>query len=117
MAEPSRVDGAGEIMTENKPTDAEAAVNTAAEEATKKCASCGKLEEDPEKPLKACQKCHSILYCSRDCQKTDFKHHKKTCASSAQIHAQKNEPKIQVTRAPPKQSGSSRGLQKWQFDT
>jgi len=39
------------------------------------CKVCGKREE-----IKACSRCKSTLYCSRICQKIDFKSHKKTCA-------------------------------------
>ncbi|KAK4539348.1 hypothetical protein LTR36_000779, partial [Oleoguttula mirabilis] len=78
----------------------------------KHCGNCNKLEEDPERaPLKECNKCHSILYCSRDCQKADFKKHKKDCALLAQAHAQTSGPsRMQVTRAPPKKGGEAQGL-------
>ncbi|KAF7532433.1 hypothetical protein G7054_g7965 [Neopestalotiopsis clavispora] len=44
------------------------------------CAKCKKSGVD----LKNCSKCRSISYCSRDCQKDDWKVHKKSCASNAQ---------------------------------
>jgi sulfatase maturation enzyme AslB (radical SAM superfamily) len=84
---------------------------------TKKCASCSKVESDPEKPLKPCSKCQSVLYCSRDCQKADFKKHKKTCALSAQIYAQTADLKPTPPPRAPKKDAHRGGLQKWQFDT
>lgn len=30
-------------------------------------------------PLKQCAKCNATPYCSRDCQKADWKTHKKIC--------------------------------------
>ncbi|KAK6204043.1 hypothetical protein LQW54_008504 [Pestalotiopsis sp. IQ-011] len=44
------------------------------------CAKCKKASDD----LKTCAKCRSISYCSRDCQKDDWKVHKKTCAKDVQ---------------------------------
>ncbi|OJJ85165.1 zinc finger MYND domain-containing protein, partial [Aspergillus glaucus CBS 516.65] len=34
-------------------------------------------------PLKRCAKCKTQWYCSRNCQKADWKNYKKTCAKSA----------------------------------
>lgn len=48
------------------------------------CATCKKSQSDLSNPLKSCAKCHSQFYCSRDCQKADWKTHKKVCASSQQ---------------------------------
>jgi len=83
---------------------------------TKKCDNCSKHESDPEKPLKACSKCQSAHYCSRECQKADFKKHKKVCAEKAQIYAMGADLKMSAPRAP-KKEGHRGGLQKWQFDT
>jgi len=83
---------------------------------TNKCASCNAPEADPEKPLKPCTKCQTVRYCSRDCQKKDFKVHKKICAAAAQIYAQNANLKPAAPRAP-KKEGHRGGLQKWQFDT
>jgi splicing suppressor protein 51 len=45
---------------------------------TSKCILCGKTEN-----LKKCAKCITSTYCSRDCQKSDWKSHKKICAIQA----------------------------------
>lgn len=39
------------------------------------CATCGKTES-----LKACSACNSTRYCSKECQKKDWKEHKITCS-------------------------------------
>ena len=47
------------------------------------CNTCHKPQDDLPGPLKACAKCRTTYYCSRDCQKEDWKTHKKVCASQA----------------------------------
>ncbi|KAK8069432.1 hypothetical protein PG994_006048 [Apiospora phragmitis] len=42
--------------------------------------SCKKTGTD----LKKCAKCHTTFYCSRDCQKVDWKVHKKVCNPNSQ---------------------------------
>ena len=42
------------------------------------CATCSKTEN-----IKKRAKCSTTPYCSRECQKTDWKIHKKTCAKNA----------------------------------
>ncbi|KAM4058168.1 MYND finger domain-containing protein [Hirsutella rhossiliensis] len=42
------------------------------------CNSCKK--SPPEVALKRCAKCSTTPYCSRDCQKADWKAHKKVCS-------------------------------------
>ncbi|KAF2737373.1 hypothetical protein EJ04DRAFT_541889 [Polyplosphaeria fusca] len=42
------------------------------------CAVCHKTAN-----LKKCAKCQTTLYCSRDCQKADWKVHKKICSQNA----------------------------------
>ena len=75
------------------------------------CAQCTK--SDTEKPLKQCLKCHSVAYCSKECQKAHFKSHKKVCASLAQEYTKTHEPKM-ASRAPARGGERDRGLQKWQ---
>ncbi|GAW13665.1 hypothetical protein ANO14919_030540 [Xylariales sp. No.14919] len=43
------------------------------------CNSCKKASSE----LKRCAKCSTTLYCSRNCQKTDWKAHKKICSKQA----------------------------------
>jgi len=55
---------------------------------SRECAHCQKLEPPQASTgtpgyLKQCAKCRSVLYCSRDCQKVDWKRHKKHCGTRA----------------------------------
>jgi mitochondrial splicing suppressor protein 51 len=43
------------------------------------CTSCQKPQSTFPEPLKRCGKCQTARYCSRDCQKSDWKTHKLTC--------------------------------------
>ena len=47
---------------------------------SKKCNGCG-MNDDME-ALKRCASCGKVWYCSRECQKADWKVHKKTCKQS-----------------------------------
>ncbi|OJD12443.1 hypothetical protein AJ78_06958 [Emergomyces pasteurianus Ep9510] len=47
-----------------------------------KCGACGKVE-GADVNLKRYAKCQSTFYCCRDCQKKDWKTHKKICARNA----------------------------------
>ena len=46
-----------------------------------KCAAC--FTNAAEKPLMTCVRCHSVMYCTKACQKTDWKAHKKHCDALA----------------------------------
>lgn len=46
------------------------------------CASCLKTQGELAKTLKRCAKCRLQWYCSRECQKSDWKKHKKTCGNT-----------------------------------
>ncbi|PVH95180.1 hypothetical protein DM02DRAFT_618079 [Periconia macrospinosa] len=49
-----------------------------------KCAGCKKTpSEAGVASLKTCAKCKSVWYCDRECQKADWKVHKKICSNSA----------------------------------
>jgi splicing suppressor protein 51 len=48
-----------------------------------KCAKCAKTSTESGIDLKRCAKCRTTPYCSRECQKADWKAHKKICASNA----------------------------------
>ena len=45
----------------------------------KSCAACKKDQSSLEIPLKFCAKCKNVQYCSKECQKDDWKNHKKAC--------------------------------------
>ena len=50
---------------------------------TTKRGSCGKSKDELRKEPKNCAKCKTVRYCSRECQQTDWKQHKKVCSSNA----------------------------------
>ncbi|KAI8064462.1 hypothetical protein BC940DRAFT_335302 [Gongronella butleri] len=56
-------------------------LNTAYPASPKNCSNCGAghLKDQPGKALLCCGACRGIWYCSRECQKTDYKKHKLTC--------------------------------------
>jgi splicing suppressor protein 51 len=47
------------------------------------CTTCKTPQSTLLTPLKRCAQCHTQQYCSRDCQKADWKAHKKVCDSNA----------------------------------
>jgi hypothetical protein len=106
------------VICSNDSTEHQAEAESSALASTKKCAHCSTPEYDPEKkPFKPCPKCQTVRYCSRDCQKSGWKQHKKTCASAAQIYAQTADLKPASAPRVPKKDAHRGGLQKWQFDT
>ncbi|EQL02299.1 hypothetical protein G6O67_007491 [Ophiocordyceps sinensis] len=54
------------------------------------CNSCKK--SPPEVALNKCAKCSTTPYCSKDCQKADWKVHKKICAKQADAAANSSGP-------------------------
>jgi hypothetical protein len=43
------------------------------------CSVCQKNASEVPGALQRCGRCHDRLYCSLECQKSDWKQHKKTC--------------------------------------
>ncbi|KAJ5909946.1 MYND domain protein [Penicillium tannophilum] len=71
------------------------------------CLNCNKSRADIGS-LKQCSKCKSARYCSRDCQKANWKQHKKDCARLAQAAAE-------TQPAGSNTSGSNTGTQALDF--
>ena len=46
------------------------------------CANCSKVHEVNGTSLQRCSGCRATYYCSKDCQKADWKQHKTACRSS-----------------------------------
>lgn len=44
-----------------------------------KCLNCGKTARDIGKLLSKCSRCKKVSYCSKDCQRADWKGHKNFC--------------------------------------
>jgi len=48
------------------------------------------LQAELPQSLKRCAKCQTTTYCSRECQKGDWKNHKRICASNASSRTESN---------------------------
>lgn len=64
------------------------------------CASCKK--SPPQVTLKCCSKCSVTQYCSRDCQKADWKAHRKICGRQAPGAAPSPQSSASANLSPPK---------------
>lgn len=56
------------------------------------CFSYHKLESELPNTLKRCAKCQDALYCSRACQKNDWKQHKRLCSFQDSTSSQLSSP-------------------------
>ena len=54
------------------------------------CNFCRKTGERLQKPMQVCGRCMNVNYCSRECQKKDWKAHKKVCLQQRK-NASKNQ--------------------------
>mmetsp|Transcript_5066 Transcript_5066/g.12084 ORF Transcript_5066/g.12084 Transcript_5066/m.12084 type:complete len:485 (+) Transcript_5066:75-1529(+) len=59
----------------------------------KMCRKCGKSDssESFQESLMKCGRCHQAYYCNRECQKADWKDHKKTCVAKTKSEVIKSE--------------------------
>lgn len=73
---------------------------------TLECSICEK--SPPEVTLKRCAKCSTTPYCSRECQKKDWKAHKKICGSQANSTTPSSTNSTTRNLSPPK--GLERGI-------
>ncbi|KJZ67956.1 hypothetical protein HIM_12655 [Hirsutella minnesotensis 3608] len=64
------------------------------------CNSCKK--SPPEVALKRCAKCSTTPYCSRDCQKADWKAHKKVCSKQTDATTSFQDGPTMANLSPPK---------------
>ncbi|KAF2635075.1 hypothetical protein P280DRAFT_554119 [Massarina eburnea CBS 473.64] len=105
------------MSTSSEAQNASSSTNEASSSSTPEVpiATCAQCEASPS-TLKQCNKCHSVSYCNKDCQKAHYKTHKKECAKLAQAYATTHEPKM-ASRAPPKVGDRNTGYKKWEFDT
>ncbi|KAK4169848.1 hypothetical protein QBC43DRAFT_38684 [Cladorrhinum sp. PSN259] len=71
----------GEATEPNRDTGVQGASGKTA--AASGCEKCGDKISKNGQELKACAKCRSVRYCSRECQKADWKAHKKNCGSTS----------------------------------
>lgn len=76
------------------------------------CGSCAKIEDSAGIKLKRCAKCQTTFYCSRECQKSDWKKHKKVCASQAAAAHSSSTPSPSNRRPPTGSKGLSAAIDK-----
>jgi hypothetical protein len=114
MADPSSTDSTATssppTTTPSSPPEASSSSSATAAPPTPTCVYCAKSPDS----LKQCLKCHSVSYCNKDCQKADFKVHKKICAGLAQEYTKVHEPKMASRSTASTKGARDRGLQKWQ---
>jgi hypothetical protein len=60
----------------------DASVSGSGLEANEACHSCSKLQSQIAERLKRCDRCRSVAYCSVQCQRSDWRAHKKACTKS-----------------------------------
>ena len=62
------------------------------------CANCSKVQEDGATPLQRCARCRTTHYCSKDCQKADWKNHKKNCGPASSNGTSSNRGGLQSSK-------------------
>ncbi|KAF5831976.1 hypothetical protein DUNSADRAFT_12341, partial [Dunaliella salina] len=78
----SRQDAAGRPTSTSQGANGSSNSNSSSRPAAAKprCASCKRTaKEANQQKLLTCGGCHAVKYCSRDCQRVDFKSHKLVC--------------------------------------
>jgi hypothetical protein len=58
------------------------------------CAICNKGEEEIAGQLRFCSGCTGIRYCSVECQKADWKRHRKDCMKAQKITTPTNKSRV-----------------------
>ena len=67
----------------SRPSTNHNSPTTTPNEPPRKCASCGKTENDEGIKLKNCTACHLVRYCGVECQREHRPKHKKACKKRA----------------------------------
>jgi len=55
-----------------------------AKEEQTRCGACGKKQGEEGVDLKLCSRCKKVVYCSKECQKKNYRVHKRYCLSLSQ---------------------------------
>ena len=71
-----------------------------------KCGGCSAVRAEGAKAYSVCGGCKEMYYCSRECQKKDWKTHKPDCLSSDEREAQRQVVKESTVRPLPFQTDS-----------